>query len=259
MNENYVEPIEEKETSLKETLISDRWNLLILALIGLGLAIYFGYEPEIPRWLRLFGVAMIATFVLGYAPASRLVQWLYSPNFTYLIDLDSRTDEFAIWQLPAATWRDLDVTDGDLYEVRSTAPCWECRGYDPETNTAKGTWRGSASDLELIENRERIDEIRTILEELAKEGLTIRVKQSGIIRDAIRGIVMSFVAGFERETLYDGDEIDKSVEKALSRWEFDSAEKAEEKTATDGSDTEVNLDLAEEPDPLAEPKAVSDD
>lgn len=206
----------------KDILVADRWRLLGVLLLAAGLAVYLGYDNEIPRWLRLFAITAGIGIALGYAPAARIVAWLYRPTYTYLVDVDSRTDEFAIWQLPPKVWRDLEVTEGELYDVRAIAPAWECREYDPEENTAIGTWRGSASDLELIEDRDAIDEIRTILEELAQEGLSIRIKQSGIVRSAVRGIVMSFVEGFESETLYDGENVKKSVERALNRWNFES-------------------------------------
>jgi len=250
MNEDYVEPDTRASRSLGDVLVADRWRILgILLLAGAG-AVFFGWNPSVPRWLHVTGLAFGAAALLGYAPAARLVKWLYKPSYTYLVDVDARTNEFAVWQLPPDVWRDLEVLDGELYEVRSTAPAWECRGYDPEANEATGTWRGSASDLEFIEDRERIDEIRGVLEDLAKEGLTYRVKQSGIVRSAVRGIVLSFIEGFESETLYEGSAVKDSVDDALARWQFENSPRDDsESVGDDGTNTEANQrsgQLAEE-------------
>jgi hypothetical protein len=228
----------------KEVLVADRWRLLGVLLLAGAALVFLGYEVEIPRWARLFLIAASVTAALGYPAAARLVAWLYRPNYTFLVDLDARRDDLAVWRLPPKTWRDLEVQDGELYQIKSLYPAWECKDYDPEENTANGTWRGSASDLELIEDRDRIDEIRTILEDLAQEGLSIRIKQSGIIRSSIRGIVMSFVEGFEKETLYDGDQIKKSVEKALDRWDLKDEKELPgdpDGPGSDGSLTEENI------------------
>ena len=235
----------DKVVTLKRVLYEDRRVIAGLLLIGSSVAYFLGVDFALPRWVKLFGLALLLGMMLGYVPASKIVEWLYSPNFTYLIDVDARDAEFAVYQLPPEVWRDLNVVEGELYEVRAAVPAWECRSYAPpdesvtykttngdgepmaielEDNQVVGTWRGSASDLELIQERERIDEVRGILEDLAQEGLSIRVKQSGIIRSAVRGIVMSFVEGFESETLYKGDEVKKSVDKALSRWSVDGSD-----------------------------------
>jgi hypothetical protein len=226
----------------KETLVRDRWRLLGIALLVAAIAAYFGWEIEIPRWAKLFVVTLVIGGFLGAAPADRLVSWLFRPSFTYLVDVDARTDDFAVWKLPPDAWRELEVDDGELHQVRATAPAWECESYDPETNTATGTWRGSASDLELVEDRERIDEIKTELEDLAKEGLSIRIKQSGIVRSSVRTIVKSFVEGFERETLYDGSAIEDAVTDALSHWEeSDDDQEADDDLGDDGTEAEANV------------------
>lgn len=243
-NENYVGEEDRVGTDWKAILVRDRWRFVGIALAVLAVAAYLGYDIEIPRWLRLYVTVVALTGALGYPVAARIVQWLYSPNYTYLVEVDARDSELAIWQLPPSVWRGLDVTDGELHEVRATAPAWECQEYDPEENEAVGTWRGSASDLELIEQRERIDEIRGELEELAQEGLTIRVKQSGIIRKSVRGIVMSFVEGFEKESLYDGEQIQNSVEEALTHWKTDPDDDGDGSApGDDGTEAEPNQKL----------------
>lgn len=257
MNPEHIEEDTRGAPTWKETLIADRWRLVGLGVIGFGVATFIGVDFGIPRWLRLFGLTAAVSALVGYGPAGRIVGWLHSTNYTYLLDLDARENEFAVWQLPPDVWSELTVSDGELYKVQATVPAWTGKGYDPETNSVEGTWRGSASDMELVEDRERIDEIRTVLEDLAKEGLTIRVKQSGIIRDAVRGIVMSFVEGFETESLYDGDEIEASVHKALSRWDSDGSDDddLDQEDGDDDGDDDPEGTPSTEPDQAAVPVA----
>lgn len=235
--------------SWKDVLVADRWRLIGIALVVGAVGAYLGWQPQIPRWLRLFAITAGVAAVLGYPVAARIVAWLYRPNFMYLIDLDARDTEFAIWRLPPNAWRDLQVIGGELFQVQAAAPAWECRGYDPETNKATGTWRGSASDLELVEEQERIDEIRGELQELAQEGLTLRVKLSGIVRFSVRSIVMSFVEGFESESLYDGEQVEATVTKALDHWEHDDRDDGPgaQEPGDDATDAEENVAPVERP------------
>lgn len=248
-----VERPKSRRARLASVLVRDRWRIFGLLLVGGAIGAIVGFELTIPRWLRLFAVAGVVAAVLGYPVAARVVAWLFRPGYTYLLSVDARGSDLELWQLPPSTWREIVVEDGELFQVQASAPAWECETYDPEENVATGTWRGSASDLELIADRERIDEIRGVLEELAKEGLTLRVKQSGIIRSAVRGIVMSFVEGFERSSFYDGEQIEAAVDDALDRWsseDEDEDEPGEDGPGSDGSLTEENVGR---PDPLGVP------
>lgn len=244
-NPNHVEPERTSGRTWKDVLVSYRWVLAVAIGAALVIGLYLGYEPEIPRSVKLFGIAALLSGALGYPVAARIVAWLWRPRYTYLVDVDARDSDFSIWELPPSAWRDLEVLEDEIYELRAAAPAWEVKDYDPVANTCRGTWRGSATDLEMIEEQERIDEIRGILEDLAKEGLSIRVKQSGIVRKAVRGIVMSLVEGFEKETLYEGSEVVQAVEDALERWNLREQKDPEDGTADDGSLTEDNVGYGE--------------
>ncbi|AKH97351.1 hypothetical protein [Halanaeroarchaeum sulfurireducens] len=225
---------ERRGRSAREALIADRWTLLGLAVFLVGLAAVLGYEITVPREAKLFAIVAVLTGLVAYAPAARIVAWLYRPGFTYLVEVDASEADVAIWALPPATWRELDVAEGELFPLQASVPAWECQSYDPETNSATGTWRGSASDLELIQERGRIAEIRGVLEDLAKEGLGYRVMQSGMVRAAVRSVVLSFIETFERDAVYDGDEIRRAIDRTLDEWEYDA--NAEARNATVGDD-----------------------
>jgi hypothetical protein len=102
-----------------------------------------------------------------------------------------------------------------LHQLNASEPVYEANDFDPDEQVATGVWRGSATDLELIEHREAVAEVRGDLEDLAREGLAIRAKQSAIVRGAVADIVMEFVADFEDESTYSGDQIQHRVDSAL--------------------------------------------
>jgi hypothetical protein len=227
--------------SLKEVLIADRWRLLAVGLLVAGVAILFGFDIQVSRQVKLFAGVTAVAAAIAYAPAARIVAWLYRPSYTYLVELDASKADVAVWALPPPRWKELEVEEGELFPLQASVPAWECQEYDPETNSATGTWRGSASDLELIQERGRIAEIRGTLENLAKEGLGYRVMQSGIIRAAVRSVVMSFVEAFERDAVYDGDEIRRAIDQTLEEWEYeDDTMDSTDEPRDDDSLAEVN-------------------
>ena len=238
--------------SLREAAIRDRWRIAILVTAVVGLAYYFGFNPQIPRRAKLFGMAFVAASLAGFPAATRVVDYLYRPTHTHLVEFDAETDTLRIWQLPASTWRELTVEDGEIYPLQADSPAWECRSYDPEDNVATGTWRGSATDLELVESRAAINDIRNELEDMAQEGLTIRVKQSTIVRTAVKDIVMAFLRDYESETVYSGDELQTKIDDAVDSFTLktDTDEDDSQQPADDGTNAEPNVDESDDADPL---------
>lgn len=258
-----TEPVVERKTTWRDVLIQDRWRILGVLLLGGALVLAFApdfvEDFAIPRWLRLGGLTFALGLVLGYVPAARVVAWLYRPAYTYVVDWDARdSTDFAVWELPPDDWRELKIRTDDekLRHVRALWPAWFGKAYDPELNEVDGHWLGSVSDYELAENREKVDEVRGLLEERARAEMAIRVKQSGIVRKAVRDVVTAFVEGFETETLYRGEAIQAAVMEALDGPEETSAGDAETdpEPGDDGSLTEDNL-----PAGFDFPEGVADD
>jgi hypothetical protein len=207
------------DTTNRELLVRSRWFLLVVALLGilvLSLS-YWLVDPALPdfgREVKLFLAAFSVGSLFAAPWATRIVDWLHTPDTRWLLTTDAEQNKLELWEIPAPLWRDLDVED-DLHRWDSSQPVYEVREYDEEDNHAVGTWRGSATDLELVEHRESVREVRGDLEDLAREGLAIRAKQSSIVRGAVADIVMEFVTDFEAETTYSGEEIQQRVDAAL--------------------------------------------
>jgi len=222
-----------------------RWPTVLGFFLVVAVIIWTGWFPDIPRRLKLAFYAFVAAAVLGYPAAVRIVDYLYRPEHTYLVGFNAEKDEIGVWKLPPSSWRDLEITEGELYSLQAAHPAWECRSFDPDELQAEGSWRGSATDLELIESREAINEVRNDLEDLAKEGLTVRVKQSSIVRGAVRDIVQAFISDYETETLYDGDELQAKVDEAIDHWDLDEPQQEQEEldeTHDDQTQAEPNIE-----------------
>ena len=232
---------------LRAILLRDRWKIIILVTV-VGGGGYWYFDPTIPRPVRLFAIAFAAAAVLGYVPAIRIVDYLYRPSHTHLVDFDAETDRLRIWKLTPAQWRDLEVRNDEIYPLQAAEPCWEGKNYDPEENTIDGTWRGSATDLELIESREAINDVRHQLEDMAKQSLTIRVKQSTLVRNAVSDIVMSFLSSYESETIYDGEELQQQIDEAIEHWELEDHRTQVEldETGDDQTQAEPNIEQFEQ-------------
>jgi hypothetical protein len=70
--------------------------------------------------------------------------------------------------------------------------------------------------MELIQERERIDEIRETLELEAQRGLSIRMKISSIVRTAVANATRQRLKDEESVTMYSGESIERAVQEAIS-------------------------------------------
>jgi hypothetical protein len=170
--------------------------------------------------VKVLLVGLTGGLVLGYLPSAKIVEWLHSPNWVYLLEVDAREDDFALWKLSPEQFADLDVLHGELHRLSATDEVWEAQAYVPDRNSAIGTWRGSASDMELIADRERIDELRGTLEEQAQEGMSIRIKVGAIVRSAVNDIVHDIVGQYEGITIHRGEQVENSVQEALEDYDL---------------------------------------
>ena len=242
------------EPSKLELLTRSRWFLLAVVLVVslVGSIVYYLTDPTIPpitREIKLFLMTLVIGAILAAIPATYLVDWLHTPANKYIVDYDASTDDFALYSIPAEHWPDLTV-DEELHRLNASEPVFEARNYDPDEHHAEGTWRGTASDLELVEHREQVKETRNDLEQLAREGLAIRAKQSSVVRGAVADIVMDFIADFEEETTYSGDEIQSRIEDALDDLDTEQADDDQEDEQPESPLLET-LQTHEEPNPQA--------
>lgn len=211
------------------------------AVVVVGLVWWSGASvPEVPRPLIIGGLAAVAGITLGWIPAKKVVAWLYSPNWRYLVSLDAQGNDLEVWRLSPDAWEALDVAEGELYELQAIVPAYECATFDPGALEATGTWRGSKSDMELLQERERIKEIRQTLEEQAQEGIALRMRVGSIVRSAVGSIVNDLVEQYEQRAVHGGERIEQAVSEALEDHEIQQDEEDERESQQDTMTVETD-------------------
>lgn len=222
--------------------------LSIIGVFGLGAILWMlvGADLSIPRGVQIFALAFLFVLPYGYIFGNYLTSLLWSPNFIYVVDLDARYTDGALYQFPYENFRDLDVRGGDLDQLSPNL--YTARDVDLDELQATGVWRGTLSDRELMLALSKIDECRNQLEEDAKKGFALQAQAWTIIRNCVRSGVLHVVETFERETLPDdGEGINDEIESALSRFDLDERI-SEELDDLDDLDEEQIDDLERTPD-----------
>lgn len=200
--------------------VRTRFLSIVGVVIALtGLAILVGVDLSIPRWVRLVGIAAILLAPAGYMTGDTITSMLPDPEGVVLVDVDARKMDGAVWWLPLDDWHDLEVTDGELNQVGPTL--YFGKEIDIEDMTAKGTWRGSMSDRELLRGLTKVYECRGQLEDDAKKGFVLETQAFSIIRSAVRDTTKTVVETFQKGTLPDdGEGIDSQIEAALDEYDL---------------------------------------
>jgi hypothetical protein len=238
------------------------WSIVGLGLLVAGCAVVLGLDLEVPRYAKVFLLTMLFLSPFGYIVGKYVVGLLWNPNYIYLLDIDARYIDGALFRFPYEDFRALDVTDGELDQL--TNRLYIAKAVDLEAGTVEGTWRGTLDDRELLRSLNKIEECRGRLEEDAKRGFSIETQAFTIIRNATRAATLSIVETFERGTLPDeGDAIGEEIEAALEQFDLDKQIRhiddddetpTPEEAATDGLDPDDLLDEGtSEPEPEVNP------
>jgi len=197
------------------------WSIIMVGA-GLGaLLVFGGYDLGVPRWAKLFGVTFIVLSPAGYLVGQKVVSLLWSPNHIYLLDLDARYTDGAMYRFPFEHFHELEVTRGALDEV--TSNLYIGKNVDLEEMTVQGTWRGTLTDRELLTALSKVDECYGQLRDDAKEGFTFKNKKFSIVYNAVRDGVLGVIETFEKGALPDeGESIGDAVDDALDRYDLEN-------------------------------------
>lgn len=248
---------------LKQEAAPSRFQLIMefvrarfLSIVGVaaaaaGVALYLGVDIEIPRQVQVFLLAAVGLSPGAYMVGQYIVSLLWNPNYVYVLDIDAREIDGALYRFPYGTFKELEVVDGVLDQV--TNSLYIGKNVDLENLTVEGTWRGTMSDRELLRSLQKIEECRGTLEEDAKRGFIIESQAWTIIRGATRSAVLSVVSTFERGTLPDeGEGINEEIDAALERFDLErqlrdeNPDPSPEDVAESPEDLDVDLDDLED-------------
>ena len=196
------------------------WSIVVFTVLLVGGVAYLASDFQIGKTAKLAVIVFVLTAPFGFLTAGRVVGWLHEPQWRWIIDVDARQSDGAIYRLSPSTFQELEVTDGQLDQW--SPMLYAGKGFDREELTIEGCWRGTLPDRELLRAIEKIDECRTQLEDDAKRGFAIETKAWTIIRNATRNAVLSVVDTFESGTLPDdGEGIGQEIEKAVAQFDLD--------------------------------------
>lgn len=180
-------------------------------LVAVGAVLYF--QPTIPsvsisREWRVAGVAVASAGILGYLPAAKALDWLYDPPRRYVVSLGFSGGEPGVWELSPSAWAEVDVTEGRLYQWQGTKwPVYEAEWFNPESLTAKGTWRGSKSDSELLRKEKELTELREELEPQANTSIDTELQIASRVRQAVKEIGRAIIDEHASATTYEGERV----------------------------------------------------
>lgn len=218
-----------------DLLTAYRW---ILALVGVVALVAFMLvrptiplpQVTIPRVVKVAFVAALSAAVLGFIPASKALDWLYDPPRRYVVCLGLKSDaEPGLWRLSPASWEQVTVTDGELYEWPGTTwPTYEVEAFDPDALEAEGTWRGSKPDSELLRKEKEIDHVRQTLEQQADTSIDTEISISSKVRQAVREIGRALIDEHAQATTYEGERVADVLSEIRQEVEEDSGSDSRE-------------------------------
>lgn len=220
------------------------WSLIAVAAIAIVGAALLEYELSVPRWIKILGLTGAFLSPVGYIAGNKIVSLLWDPNHIYLVDLDAREVDGALYRFPFEDFRDLDVQNGNLCQL--TSNLYTGKAVDLETMTATGTWRGTLDDRDLLRSLNKVREVRGTLEQDARRGFVLDTQAWQIVRAAVRRTTEHIVDTFESGTLPDrGEALGAEVDKALEEFNLEK-EIEDELIENDPSIEEVSQETPEE-------------
>lgn len=208
-------------TAMVVDLVAARWWSIVGTIVAIaGVWIYVGYDVSIPRPVQVGGIAAIALLPWGYVLGGKVKEWIFDPHLVYVVDVDARFIDAALFEFPYNDFMSLEVTEGHIDQVSPGLAF--AKNVDPEELRADGTWRGTLNDRELLTALHMIDVCRGRLEEDAKVGFAFRAIGWSIVRSAVVDTTKVVVDSFQDMSMPDrGEKLNEVVDDALDRYDVE--------------------------------------
>lgn len=220
------------------------------------MALLVGIDLDVPRNLQVILAAALLSSPFGWYAGKRVSSLLHSPNWVYIVELDTRKEESGLYRVPSDGYTQFTVTKGEV--DRPNPHLVFAQNVDLEAKTLEGVWRGTLSDRELMAELSNVYEIRGQLQQDAQEGFAVKSQAWMIVRDATRRATKSIVRTFERGTMpsEDGLEVSEAVENAVDSFDFGLVEDSQEPDFDpfEAATEEMEIEPLEAPDLENRPK-----
>lgn len=224
--------------------VRTNFDLILAALLlAIGVVTALSVDVKIPRYVQVALLAGTVTAPWGYLLAGKVLDVLHDPDHIYLVDLDARYLEGALYEFPFSDFRRLETRAGEMTQL--TPNLYVAKDVDLESGKVTGTWRGTLDDTELARALEAVYQCRGDLQDQAQRGFAIETSATVIVRNAVRSTTRSIMETFKKGTLPDeGDGLEDAIDSELEKFDL-------------GNEVELEEDL--EPDPSEAADAVPDD
>jgi len=194
--------------------VKDRFLSVVLVSAVIVVLAFLIFDVTIPRWFLIVAAAGVAGAPYGVLVGMLARKHMEDPNWVYLVDVDARYVDGAVYRFPYEDFADLDVLGGSLEQW--TPRLYAGKDVDLDNGTVTGTWRGTMSDRELIRALVKVRQCRAELEADAKKGFALESYGWIGIRQAVRKTTLEVVETFEDGTLPDGgDALAEQIDEAL--------------------------------------------
>ena len=223
-------------------------------LVG-GLVMYLGIDFAIPRFWYVFGLSGVVLAPVGWIVGLKAKEFLIDPNNVWVVDIDARYTDGALYRFPYNDYREFDVVDGEVDQVTPNLAI--AKEVDLEAGEMKGCWRGTLTDRELLSALEMIHVCRGQLEDDAKIGFTLKNQLWSIVRAATSDSVRKIVETFESGSLPDGgDSLHEHVDAAIDEYDLDQVID-DERPDVDLDPEEADIDPDRLPENTENPQTAS--
>ncbi|PTD94137.1 hypothetical protein C9439_03575 [archaeon SCG-AAA382B04] len=191
-------------------------QLPLFFLFSFLIATYVLLKYHLSKTLSVFLLTYTITGSVVIYPSKKLVDWIYTRNYTYLIELRATDEGIRVFKFPNEAWKEVKVKKGELFKAQNIEKdVFFCQTFNKNSFVTTGTWRGSISGVELLKQQEKIEEVRGSLEKMARDGLAVRTRLLSIVRGAVNKIARELAQETEKDVLYKGEEIKKAVEEEI--------------------------------------------
>lgn len=228
--------------------LSDGLNWRVVALTGFAVVIIIsliitGTNPL--DWITQEVVILVGFFILGLVFLTPVtiagIKLFWSPPMVFVADIDAADAEgFELYAGHPDLARQLHTREGKLNKIDVHGRrVWIGRDLDVDEGAITGTWRGLATDLEILNSEQSIKTNRGRLKYYARIGREIDAKLPGVV-EAMEGAVWrSITSNVMESTAYDADTVRREIYEEVNA--LDDAEQPD--SAEAAAQAELNQEM----------------
>lgn len=209
----------------KHVLAKHKTKFAVLLILAIPAYFVLGLEiPEIPEWVFVVMIGIVAGTTIGYMPAKYVVNRFVTDTRKPVAEIDPKNPhDLAVWYVPQERMPDIETYEGEANDINTKrGKGIELRRFEKVTSegkqhlVGKGTWVGEKSGLELKREITNIAAMEKTLKPYAKKGFAYDVMWPHIMRELQTIVGNQMARSFEDVAVFKGEglrsEIDDLIE-----------------------------------------------